>query len=499
LQTLIKNGLILTLDRDDRVHERCDVLIAGDSIAQIGSGLAAPTSAKVIDAADKLVLPGFVNAHLHSYDLYDKSLYEDLPLEVWLPYTNLGVRRPLTKHEIRVRTLLAATEMLRSGITTAYDNISLFPLDQDSVDAVMTAYRDSGIRAVVGVTMANKPFSQTMPYLDELMPPEIRKQADGGPIPPDSELLGFCRWMIDRWNGKEGRLHTALSPSAPQRCTDRFMGAMDALSQEQNIPWNTHVLETKVQAVTGTEFYGKTIVEHLSDLGLLTHRLTIDHGIWLTARDMQLLAEAGTSVAHNPVSNARLRSGIAPIRSMLAAGVNVALGTDNGGAADALNMFQTMKLAALLPEFAGTRFGTWEPAREILRMATGGGAKTVALQDSIASLEVGKKADIVLIDLTTIPFTPLNSPVRQLVYGENGQSVDTVLVNGQVVMENGNFLNLDEAALRKEARGIGDSWRIERSKAEQFAGLLRPYLEAMYRRCVAQDVGMNRFSQSEEG
>jgi cytosine/adenosine deaminase-related metal-dependent hydrolase len=276
------------------------------------------------------------------------------------------------------------------------------------------------------------------------------------------------------------------------------MSEMDALSQQKGIPWNTHVLETKVQVVTGEEFYGRSIVEHLSDLGLLSHRLMLNHGVWLSSRDIELLAESGTSVAHNPVCNAKLRSGIAPVRSLLAAGVNVALGTDNGGGSDTLNMFQTIKFAALLPELAEPGFPTWSPAREVLRMATRAGAKSILQQNALASLEVGKKADVVLLDLATQPFTPLNDPVRQLVYSENGQSVDTVMVNGKVVMENRRILTVDETALLAEAKAIGDSLRLERYKVEQFAGLLRPYLEAMYRRCVAQDVGMNRFSQTEQ-
>jgi cytosine/adenosine deaminase-related metal-dependent hydrolase len=183
---------------------------------------------------------------------------------------------------------------------------------------------------------------------------------------------------------------------------------------------------------------------------------------------------------------------------MLQAGVNVALGCDNTCANDAQNMLEALKFAALLPEVAGPEFAVWEPARETLRMATAGGAQSALLQDDISSLEVGKRADLVFLDLATHPFTPLNDPVRQLVYSESGQSVDTVLVNGRVVMEDKEIVTVDEKGLLQEAREIGLSLREEHEKARQHAETLLPYLERMYYRCVQQDVSVNRYSGTSE-
>jgi 5-methylthioadenosine/S-adenosylhomocysteine deaminase len=494
MRTLISNGLVVTLDEQDHILEHCDVLVEDGCIAEIACGISQDQADRTIDASDKLVIPGFVNAHLHSYDVFSRGVSESVPLEVWFPFANMGLRRPLTQHELRVRTLLVASEMLRSGITAACDDCTLVPLDQQSVDTVMTAYRDAGIRAIVGATVLNQPLTSTLPYLDEIMPASVIAQANGGPIPPDSELLALCRWMIEKWHGHEGRLHVALAPSAPQRCTDEFVLAIDELSERCAVPWNTHVLETKVQAVTGQVFYGKSIVEHLADLQVLSQRLALIHGVWLTERDMELLAESSTSVVHNPISNLKVGSGLAPIRDMLRAGVNVALGCDNSGAVDTQNMFETIKFAALLPEVEGPEFGRWEPAREVLRMATVRGARSLQLGDAIGSLEVGKKADLVLYDLATQAFTPLNDPVRQLVYSETGQSVHTVLVNGEVIMENGQLLTIDEADVLREAADIGRSLQGEDERARQFADALRPYLERMYFRAVAQEVGINRYS-----
>jgi len=302
-------------------------------------------------------------------------------------------------------------------------------------------------------------------------------------------------WMIDKWDGENGHLHVALAPSAPQRCTDEFLLTLDELSRSKGVPINLHVQETRVQATAGPVFYGKTIVEHVAEIGMLSERLSVIHGVWLNSHDIQLLAANGTSMVHNPVCNFRIKSGIAPIREMLDAGVNVALGCDNNCANDVQNMFQSMKLAALLPEVEGPEFGDWEPAREALRMATASGARALGMQDAIGSIEVGKRADIVLLDLNEHAFTPLNNPVHQLVYSEAGSSVDTVLVNGNVVMENKEFVNLDEKALLQEAREIGLSLRKEHQKAKQWADELRPYLERMYWRCLEQDVGINRYSR----
>ena len=496
MRILIKNGLLITLDAQNHIYAGHDLLVEDGVITRLGRGIspAGVQADKVIDASDRLVVPGWVDAHVHSYDAYTKGLYEGAPLETWFPYANMSVRRPLTQRELYVRTLLTATEMLRSGVTTGYDAVTLAPLNTESVDTLMTAYRDLGLRGVVSISLLNKPLTPSMPYLDEIMPADVRAKADAGTIPPDAELIGFCRWMIDKWNGKDGCLHVALAPSAPQRCTDRFMALMDDLSREKRVPWHTHVLETKVQAVTGREFYGKTIVEHLAELGLLSDRLALDHGVWLNDHDMQLLAQAGTSVVHNPISNLKVASGIAAVRQMLQAGVNVALGTDNAGGVDTASMFETLKFAALLQEVVSPEFAVWEPAREVVRMATAGGAKCVLMQETIGSLEVGKRADLVLYDLNSHPFVPLNDPILQLVYSENGQSVDTVLVNGRVIMENKRILTVDEQAILEEAQAIGLSLQPEHEKARQFAEPLQPYLKAMYRRCVEQDVGINRFS-----
>ena len=501
MRTLISNGLLLTLDVEEHVLEHGDLLVEDDLIVDIsehGDGSSGRAVDRVIDASGKLVMPGLVNAHLHSYDVYMKGMYEGLPLEPWMPYLSLGTRRPFTQHEIYVRTQRVAAEMLRNGITTAHDFLKLLPLDRHSLDTVMEAYRDVGIRVIVGVDMGDRPTSMTMPYLSDILPPQVRESMDAPPPLPQDELLDFCQWMIQSWDGREGRLHIALDPSAPQRCSDEFLAAVDGLSREFGVPLTTHVLETKVQAVTGREFFGKSIVEHLADLQILSPRLSVVHGVWLSEHDLELLAEAETSVVHNPLSNLRLLSGIAPVPEMGRAGINVALGCDNNNSSDTQNLFGAMRMAALLHQVSGPNFGERKPAREVLRMATAGGARSSLLHDSIGSLEVGKKADIVLLDLNTYAFSPLNDPVRQLVYSETGSSVDTVLVNGELVVEGKTLITVNEDALLDEVRQIARTLPPEHERAHLAADELQPYLQRMYWRSVKQDVGINRYSRPVE-
>lgn len=494
---LISGGLVLTLDGSDRLLERQDVLIEDDRIVDIRAhtGAEAATDAEtIIDASHGLLMPGLVNAHLHSYDLYMKGLYEGLPLEVWLPYVSLGSRRPLSQREIYVRTARVALEMVRNGITTAHDNTKALPLDEQSIDTMMKAYRDVGLRTAVSVYLTNKPFSECWPYLPEILPDRLKETVDAEVIPPVSDLVDFSREMLSKWNGVDGRLQVALAPAMPQACTDEFILAMHDLACEYDVPLNTHALETKVEVVSGREFYGRSIIEHLHDLGVLTPRMSIDHGVWVSDDDIRLLAQTGASVIHNPVSNLKLKSGIAPIRALLKAGVNVALGCDNNTANDSQNLFDAMKFAALLPQVSGPAIDTWDPARSALRMATAGGAATLLLGEEIGSIEVGKKADIVILDLNTSSLCPLNDPVRQLVYSECGRGVDTVLIDGRIVMQRGQIRTVDEAAILAEVSETADSLKHEHQAANRSAEVVHPFLERMYWKCVSQDVGMTRYS-----
>jgi 5-methylthioadenosine/S-adenosylhomocysteine deaminase len=331
-----------------------------------------------------------------------------------------------------------------------------------------------------------------MPYLDTLLPAPDRDRLDGTP-PTVNAIVDFHRRLVTEWDRREGRVHVMLAPAGPQRCSDDLLRAFAAASEAERRPLHSHILETKVQAVAARELYGKTMIAHLRDLGVLSPRLTAIHAVWLSRDDVAMLADAGASVAHNPICNLKLLSGVAPVPRLLEAGVNVALGTDNPSANDSSNLFDSLKLAALLQSLDGPAPRARSAARAALRMATAGGARSMGLADEVGAVEAGRRADLMLLDLGSLGFVPLNDPLRQVVYCENGSSVRTVLVNGRVVVDEGRLTTLDLPALRAEALELGRRAMVDNRAAREQADRLRPSFEAMHRRAVAQDLGFDAF------
>lgn len=497
MKTLVRGGTVVTLDGQARILPGADVLIEGERIARVGGRIPAEAGPfdRVIEAADRLVLPGLVNAHAHSCGVFLKGMFDDLPLEVWLLYVSPFFHPPRTPRELSVRTRLAAAEMLLTGTTTVIDNLGLPSMDATAVGEVIEAYRDIGIRACVAPMVGDLPFTRTMPYLDTLLPDDVQRSLDR-PGPPVAAVLDFYRRVVKDWDGRDGRVHVLLAPSAPQRCSDELMRALGAVAAAERRPLHTHVLETKVQAVTARERYGTTMVEHLVGLGLVSPTLNVIHGVWLSPREIDILAEAGATVVHNPTCNLRLRSGVAPVPRLLAAGVNVALGTDNACANDTYNLFGSLKLAALLQGLDGPLPGAVSLAATALRMATVGGARAAGLEHEIGAVAVGRRADLVLLERSALAFVPLNDPVRQVVYGETGCAVRTVIVEGRLVVDEGRLVTADLTALRREAEELAHAFLADHAVVRERVERLRPYFDAMHRRAVAEDVGVEAFLPS---
>jgi cytosine/adenosine deaminase-related metal-dependent hydrolase len=314
------------------------------------------------------------------------------------------------------------------------------------------------------------------------------------PVPTVDGFLEFSEEAVRRFHGRAGRLQYVVAPSGPQRCTDELLVAAAEFADRHRTPYHIHVLETKVQLVTGRELYGKTLVQHLSDVGALRRRVTLAHAIWIDDDDIELIAEAGSSVAHNPICNLRIGSGIAPLRKLLDRGVNVGLGTDEIDCNDSGRIFDVMHMAGLIHTVTTTDYERWPTPAEILTAATRGGARSVCLEDEIGSLEPGRKADIVLLDLDSLLYTPLNDPATHLVYAENGSSVDCVLVAGEVVVEDGRLTRVDEAAVLAEIRGRMGDYLDRRSDWEEKARRFEPYMRKLYDRCVAEDAPIDRLA-----
>lgn len=478
-----------------------DILIDGDRIAAIGPNLlddrlADDAQAEVIDGRDRLVMPGLVNAHLHSGETFFKARYERMPLEVWLLYAYPLLMGPVIPLPLlRLRSLLVAMESLKSGVTTICDDF--FDPPEHSLDrlgTVFAAYDEIGIRANVSSGVMTVPVLDSLPFAREIFPPDMQEMLDFGPPISTAAYVDFCKSAFAAFDGRAGRLRFMVAPSAPQRCTPEFMRACDDLARAHGVPYHTHVLETKTQAVTGDMLHGKSLIRYMHDLGLLHRGTTIAHAVWVSEADIALMAAAGCSVAHNAISNLKLGAGIAPIRRMIDAGVTVALGTDGLSSNDSARIFDVMRVAALVQSATGPDSARWVASDEILRAATINGARSALLDGVTGSLEVGKRADLLILRLDRTAFVPQNDIVRHLVYCENGTSIECVMVNGEIVVRDGHVTRLNEAALLADIRAAAPALLAEHAETERRHRVLEPYFAEVHRRATARDIGLDRYA-----
>lgn len=498
--TLLRGASVITMDATSGAAPvRRDVLLRGDRIEAVEPSISPERADEVVDVTDRLIMPGLVNAHLHSWEALFKGRYDNLPLELWMlfAYPILGLSAP-SRRLIELRSLLVAIESLKNGVTCIVDDVIEMP-DQttEAIDAVFTAYEGAGIRANVSGNVLDRPIVDSLPFAADVLPPELLARGREQPHSSPEDYLAFSEDALARWHGRDGRLRYVVAPSGPQRCTDALLVAADELSQRHDTTYHIHVLETKTQAVTGHELYGRTLVEHLDDLGVLSERATLAHAVWVTDDDIERLARAGSSVAHNAISNQKLGAGIAPFRKLLDAGVNLALGTDGVCSNDTPRMFDVMKAAGLLHKVTSPDYATWPSAPEILHAATVAGARSAHIADEVGSLEPGKKADLLVLRLDGPNFTPLNDVVNQLVYCEDGSSIEQVRVNGRVVVDDGRLTTLDEAAVLAELRAHAPEFLERHAEVERINEVFLPHVAAIHTRCAARPLGINRYSSDE--
>jgi guanine deaminase len=472
-----------------RLGDPVDVLIGGGWIeAVVPHDHARLGESGTVDARGLLVLPGLVNGHTHSHEILQRGRYPKLPLEVWMHY--LRPPRPafrLTPDELYVRTLLAAAEALRGGATTVVDDVNLLPFaDGEAVDAVFRAYEDSGLRAFVGVSLFDRPYFRAVPFVEEELPADTLAELERLPSPDTADVLDLARRLVSERGSAGGRVAPLLAPSAPQRCTDELLEALAGLAREEGVPAIVHVHETRLQAVTGQLEYGCTMVEHLHRLGVLGPGLSLVHAVWLTPRDVELLAESGATAQHNPVSNLRLGSGLAPVRQLLRAGANVSLGTDGCGSCVSASMRDAVRQAALLGSLRGP--DDWLSAAEVLELATVRGLRPLGLGGSVGRIEPGHRADLACYRLDGLAFAPLNDPLRQWAYADQSAALDTVLVDGRAVLAGGEIASFDESALLDEARALHGRLVGALERSDAFVDSLRPHYERIHRRALGVEI-----------
>ena len=462
--TVLRGGLVL--DAESRAAGRRDILVAAGVIREVGPpGMAAPEGAPERDVSDRIVIPGLVNAHTHGHGSFAKGRGDLWSLELLLnagPW--IGAER---SHEDKyLATLLNAADMIRRGCTAVYDLTWEQPRPSvEGMHRVARAYDAIGMRALVAPMMADLSFHEVVPGLLESLPADLRGTVEGWRLDPFQSSIDACRDVLATWPFDTGRIRFGLAPTIPMHCTDAFLVACARLSDEFQCPVQTHMAESKLQALVGRDRYGKTPTAHFDDLGLVTDRFTAGHGVWLDDDDMKRLADRGASVAHNPASNMRLGSGLAAVRALVGAGVNVGLGSDGSNSSDNQNMVEAMRLAAYVSRVLTHDPREWVSSAEALRMATAGGARAMGFDGSIGRVAEGFKADLAFLDLRDLAYVPLNDPFNQLVYADDGASVTHVMIDGRFVYEDRRFTTIDLERTIAEVEAAKE--RLDRATADR--------------------------------
>lgn len=399
-----------------------DIAIANGTIVSTCGAPEGFVPDRVIDGEDKLCMPGLINAHTHAYMSLFRGYADDVAFNEWLFGRVLPKEDTLSPDDAYWGTLLSCIEMVKSG-TTAFCDMHMFP----GIPA--KAARKAGMRAVItrGLTGSSGGEERIGQALRE------RNEMKHDP------LVSFM-----------------LAPHAIYSCDEPYLRRIKALAEETGLPINIHLSESEKEVADCYAAHGCSPVEYLAKLGIFEHKTVAAHCVHLSELDIMLLADRGVSVAHNPKSNLKLANGVAPVKQMLDAGVNICIGTDGAGSNNALNMFSEMNFACLLPKGIN-KDGAAVSAKEVLHMATAGGAKALAL-DGVGELKAGMQADIAILDLHRVPFCPLHDIAGALCYAANGSEVETVIIGGEIVMQNGKMTMIDEEEVYYNVKRITANW-----------------------------------------
>lgn len=421
LSILIKNAsYVLTQDTKRRVLRDADVLIEGDRITKVGRGIT-KRAGKTVDGRGKAVLPGLINLHTHASMTLFRGIADDVGLFEWLEGSIFPLEAKLTEEDIRCGAMVGALEMVKSGTTSFLDMYV-------SMDRVAEACKEIGIRGFLSVGVT-----------------------DIGASPEAAEAkLGLCERFIERWSGDE-LITPSVGPHAIYTCSAGFLRKANALAKRHGVLVHTHLSETKKEAADCRRKNGMSPARYLDKLGLLSPRLVAAHSVWMTGEDISLMKRRGARVAYCPVSNLKLGSGVAPVHEMRKRGLCVGLGTDSAASNNSLDLFEEMKFGALLQK--GTNLDSRIiSAQDALDMATIDGARCLGAEDRLGSIEKGKLADVILVDLAKPHLTPIHSVLSHLVYSAKGSDVAAAIINGRVVIEDGKLLTSDEKEILRKAQ-----------------------------------------------
>lgn len=428
---IVKAKYILPMNDALEIIQDGFVAITDGKIAAIGQedildkGIAVK---EIIDAGNAIVMPGLINAHTHAAMAYFRGLADDLPLDIWLQKHIWPAEAKYVKPDfVRNSLALACLEMIKSG-TTCFSDMYFF---QESAAEIVA---NAGLRALLSEVILDFP-SPSSPHPQDAMDKTVR--------------------LVEQFKD-DGLIKIALAPHAIYTVAKENLLAIKELRDKYSLPIHIHLSETKKEEMDSREKYQKSPVEYLADIGLLNDRLMAAHCVWLSDNDIEIIAESGAKAVHCPASNMKLGSGISPVGRMIKNNIIVGLGTDGQASNNSLDMFDAMRLAALLPK-AASLDPELVKAREVVKMATIDGAKVIGQEKEIGSLVPGKKADLITINLNQPHLVPLSDPYSHLAYCVRGGDVNDVIVNGSIIMRNREVKTLDEKAIIVQA----SAFRIE--------------------------------------
>lgn len=425
---IISNGLALTMDENEAVIENGAVAIDGENIIAVGKREeieAEYIPREIIDATNHLIMPGLINSHTHAAMTCFRGIADDIELMDWLNDYIFPAEAKNVNTELAFwGSLLACAEMIKSGTTTFCD-MYIFE------DETAMAAKEAGMRCLLGEVLFDFPS------------PNVKTPAEG---------LEYTKMLIEKW-ADDPLINIMVEPHSLYTCSPSLLTDAKTLADQYNVPIATHFLENKAEAKQLRKKLGKRATSFLKDIGYLNERFFAFHCVCMDEEDIKIFADSGCKVVHNPESNMKLASGVAPISSMLDHGILVGLGTDGCASNNNLDMLQEMDTAAKL-EKVERLDPTVMSAHTVTRMATCNGARVLGIQNLAGSLKAGMKADIITIDLNKPHLTPMYNPYSHLVYAVSGSDVSTVIINGKTVMKDRRLLTINESEVMKKVKEI---------------------------------------------
>jgi len=423
---VITNGIVVTVDGANRIMAPGAVAIDGSDIVAVDTTESVRRrfrGRQTIDATGQVVMPGLVNTHTHAPMVLYRGLADDLALDAWLTkYIFPAEAKTVSPEFVRTGTRLAALEMIESG-TTTYADMYYFE------EEIAKETKAAGLRGVLGQTIIQFPVA------------DAKTPAEG---------LARAEKFIQAFKN-DPLITPAVAPHAIYTNDSATLKAAREMSTRLGVPTLIHVAETQSEAMTAKERGASTVVSYLDSIGFLGPGVLAAHAVWVNESDMALLKSRGVGVSHNPESNMKLASGIAPVKAYLAANVAIGLGTDGAASNNDLDMFGAMRAASFLQKVA-TSDPTAVSASAAVQMATMGGARALRMDHQIGSLEPGKRADVIIVSMSATRQTPMYDPLSHLVYVTRGDDVQTTIVNGKVLMRDRKVLTLDRAAVLRDAK-----------------------------------------------